>query len=167
MLRCPDSSRKLNEQVCPNCGARGNFKNHGYYKRSLVKLILGFVVDYFITIKRVRCCSCGKTHALIPIDVVPYCHHSITLVTQIFHLRFVQGHTIKRICEQLKLSESSYWRIYHRSANRLFMIASLLAASQMHLKKGSKIALLVDIHLKIHKLKPFESGRLYPGYFDP
>jgi hypothetical protein len=164
MLRSPDALCKLNEQICPKCGARGSFTYHGQYRRSLVKLILSVCIEVSVSIKRLRCLSCKTTHAVIPFDVVPYCQHSTTLAAKVFYLRLTKGYCVWRVCLELGLSKATYYRIYHRSLNHLLMLTSAYK-SLTSLTKD--VSLLVAVHLKIHKTKPFESARLFPVYADP
>lgn len=50
------------------CGIRGLLIKHGYYSRS-IKLPEGLIK---LSILRVRCQSCKKTHAILPCYIVPY-----------------------------------------------------------------------------------------------
>lgn len=50
------------------CGRKGNLVKHSFYKRSF-KLITTIEE---IRVLRVKCKSCGKTHALLPEWIVPY-----------------------------------------------------------------------------------------------
>ena len=51
-----------------SCGAKGQFYMHGYYNRS-VKVPSGKIR---LSILRVKCKSCGKTHAILHPSIVPY-----------------------------------------------------------------------------------------------
>lgn len=57
---------------CPYCH-HASMVRHGYYTRYIN--ISGKHEE--ITILRIRCKTCGRTHAVIPSFVVPYLHHSI------------------------------------------------------------------------------------------
>ena len=50
------------------CRQKGNLIKHGYYKRSIK--FNGELIP--LRILRVRCKSCGKTHAILPDWIVPY-----------------------------------------------------------------------------------------------
>ena len=59
----------LNFSTCKcSCGATGRFVMHGYYKRS-IKIPLGKIA---LSILRVKCKSCGKTHAILHPSIIPY-----------------------------------------------------------------------------------------------
>lgn len=60
-------SINLSKCVC-SCGAHGRFYKHGYYVRS-VKNPNNKVQ---IAILRLKCKSCGKTHAILHPDLIPY-----------------------------------------------------------------------------------------------
>lgn len=84
---CSKKIKYLNQQIyndyifsldfttcsCP-CGATGRFDLHGYYERSLKtpseKIIL--------SILRIKCKSCNKTHAVLHPSIVPYSHITLT-----------------------------------------------------------------------------------------
>lgn len=57
--------------TCPCCNS-SNLITHGYYKRSVIFKLNNILSTKKITIKRVKCKECGHTHALIPMDIIPY-----------------------------------------------------------------------------------------------
>lgn len=166
MLRALDAECNLTHQICPNCGARGRFAPHGRYTRNLVKLILGIPVDTVLEVKRVRCLSCKVTHAIIPYDVVPYCQHSTTLSARLFELRHRRRYTVVEVCDELGISPTTFYRIHNRSLGRL--ITLVFASKGIVTISGlfKDTVKLVSAHLALHKIKPFESGRLSPAFFD-
>ena len=167
MLRALDAQCNLKNQICPKCGARGRFAPHGRYKRNLVTLIFDIPFDTIIEIKRVRCRSCKSTHAIIPFDVVPYCAHSTELSARLFELREYADYSIGMICEKLSLSVTTYYRIVKRSLGRLITLASVSTGTRLLRKLLKDVEELVASHLSLHRIKPFESGRLAPAFFDP
>lgn len=50
------------------CGRKSNLVKHGYYKRSIKSSMTSEKIKFL----RVKCTSCGKTHAILPEWVVPY-----------------------------------------------------------------------------------------------
>jgi len=50
------------------CGRKSNLVKHGYYKRSIKSSMTSEKIKFL----RVKCTSCGKTHAILPAWVVPY-----------------------------------------------------------------------------------------------
>lgn len=58
---------------CPSCNCPGCLVKHGYYKRTVT--IKG--IKHRINILRVKCKSCGKTHAILPDFIIPYFQTSL------------------------------------------------------------------------------------------
>jgi hypothetical protein len=58
---------------CPSCQCPGYLVKHGYYQRTII--ING--VKKSICILRIKCKSCGKTHAVLPDFIIPYLQTSI------------------------------------------------------------------------------------------
>lgn len=58
------------------CGSKGDLVKHGTYPRN-IKLSEGKLT---LKIQRVKCNSCGKTHAILPEWIIPY--SSVTLSDQ-------------------------------------------------------------------------------------
>lgn len=77
---------------CP-CGHVG-FHSHGTYDRS-VKLL---TIVLCLTIRRVRCPECGKTHALIPDCLIPW--SQIPLSITILLVRAENTEEINRILDE-------------------------------------------------------------------
>ena len=58
--------------VCPWCHAKNSFKKYGHYERNLSILVDDYVENYTVSVQRIICASCNKTHALLPNFIVPY-----------------------------------------------------------------------------------------------
>ena len=71
--------------VCPNCYSH-DICRWGFYHRNVVffsdESKSNFESD-IIKIQRVRCKSCGKTHALLPIGIIPYKQLTTEIVNEI------------------------------------------------------------------------------------
>ena len=59
---------------CPKCHAKSNFSIHGHYNRNLVIISKedNTCHEYYLSVTRAICNSCGSTHALLPDFIVPY-----------------------------------------------------------------------------------------------
>ena len=70
--------------TCPCCSS-SNIIRWGTYERNVIyfesdnKTLTSFV----LTIQRVRCKSCGKTHALLPFGIIPYKQFTDEVISQI------------------------------------------------------------------------------------
>lgn len=56
----------LTMEECPYCHSRDNCIFHGSYERNLIDFIRGKTVYHKISVTRVKCQSCGHTHAILP-----------------------------------------------------------------------------------------------------
>ena len=90
---------------CDKCGAIGNFKNHSCYERFLIQILK----TEKIRIQRVKCVSCGTTHALIPKDVIPYKQYSLSLVVLLFLIW--ADSSKKKDCENIAVPNTSKRRL--------------------------------------------------------
>lgn len=64
---------------CPCCGST-ELISHGYYKRNVIFESCNQLITKRITIKRVKCKNCKHTHALLPIDVIPYKQATFSII---------------------------------------------------------------------------------------
>ena len=117
MLRDCDPERKTSDKVCPKCGTAGNYSGHGSYKR------------WFddgsgarrVRVNRVKCLSCGKTHALIWHDMVPY-----KLRSEGFHLRsfrsWAEGMSMRLLMASTKVAKTSLRRMLSHVGSRISLM---------------------------------------------
>lgn len=62
---------------CPRCNQVG-FTVHGYYRRRVKRdYLANHETDNFLTVMRVACSECGRTHAILPDFIVPYSQLSL------------------------------------------------------------------------------------------
>ena len=96
--------------ACPRCMAVGRFRPHSPYRRGLEDLEGGRIVCGKVTIERVRCGSCGATHALIPPNVSPYRQRSVRLQGEIARAR-LSGGTVEAVGGAYGICPRSLYRI--------------------------------------------------------
>lgn len=78
--------------VCPNCKS-DKCMYYGSYTRNI-----GLLGEYCkIKIKRVRCKSCKRTHALIPQFIIPYFQNEITYILSIIKEVVVNKETVNNV----------------------------------------------------------------------
>ena len=65
-------SSNLSKYDCPKCGAKASMTRHAYYERNVISIINAVIIYTILKILRVKCTSCGSTHAILPGDIIPY-----------------------------------------------------------------------------------------------
>lgn len=93
-------------QECPSCGSRGNCVPHGKYTRSIIEYEAGKVVYRTVEIRRVRCGSCGHTHAVLPDHIVPYSTYSLLFILRVLAAYFLGLETVEELCGRYSISVS-------------------------------------------------------------
>lgn len=71
---------------CPNCHSHDLIR-WGYYERNVIFFSNNeFNIDSsIIKIQRIRCKSCGKTHALLPFGIIPYKQFTDEIISKILY----------------------------------------------------------------------------------
>lgn len=96
--------------VCPACSSRGNCAPHASYTRSLIDFEGGRVVYRRVEVKRVRCGSCGHTHALLPEHIVPYSTYSLLFILRVLAGYFLRLGTVEQLCRRYAISPSMLYQ---------------------------------------------------------
>ena len=78
---------------CKFCGYEGLMHRHGYYSRNV---ITKYTIER-INILRVKCPSCGKTHAILPSFLIPYYQYSLDFIFECLCLSFVLKNSYSKI----------------------------------------------------------------------
>ena len=95
---------------CPVCGSRGNYTVHGGYPRSLVDLEGGKVIYATITVQRVRCGSCGHTHAVLPDYIIPHTTYSLLFILRVLAIYFLGVRTVEELCRRFSITPSMLYQ---------------------------------------------------------
>jgi transposase len=110
-----DISLDHNAFVCPNCNAQGKVKNHGSYLRNYIYPDNDKSTCIKITVNRVRCTSCDKTHAVLPLTVVPNSVFSIMFIAVVMKDYLKRKFSsIESLATHYQISLSSIKRIIKR-----------------------------------------------------
>lgn len=96
--------------VCPACGSKGNCIPHAGYKRSLINFEGGKVVYGCVKIKRVRCASCGHTHAILPDYIIPYTTYNLLFILRVLCAHFLGSETVEQLCRRFSISSSMLYQ---------------------------------------------------------
>lgn len=78
---------------CKFCGYEGLMHRHGYYSRNVI-------TKYYIkkiSILRVKCPSCNKTHAVLPSFLIPYYQYSLDFIFECLYSSFVLRDSYSKI----------------------------------------------------------------------
>lgn len=119
MLRKTGPGGNLSGVPCPNCRCAGNFTGHGRYRRHLV--LVGETAS--LEVRRVRCASCGSTHAVLPEGVVPYRAHSEGFVLAVL-AEWASGSSNRQVRAKFGISESTRRRILSGARRRACALLS-------------------------------------------
>lgn len=102
-------TKDLTREICPSCGAHGKCLVHGHYQRWIIDFEGGKPHQEQVTITRVKCSSCGHTHALIPDLFIPYGQYSLTFVLHVLCQYFDHQKTAD-ICARFMITVSMLYR---------------------------------------------------------
>lgn len=145
---------------CPSCEVTGNWASHGSYTRHLVTQNN----EELISIQRMKCLSCGHTHALLPPEVVPYRHFSLTFLIDVCKARVSDGAPVKDVCKRFSIGTTTLYRIIHAASKMVGVLVganlSSPKASSIFVKAASNHLSLVSDCLALLNRMPFESVRL-------
>lgn len=101
---------KPHKTPCPHCGAKQAYwKCHATYKRYLITIENGTIITNIITITRVRCLSCKRTHALLPNVLIPHSSYSLPFVLEVLNHFFNKVQTISELCERYQISHATMY----------------------------------------------------------
>jgi len=126
---------------CSNCGYAGNLHRHASYQRTVICRY----ITTRITIQRVICPDCGKTHALIPSDLIPYFQHTLE--------------TILKLLELIKIKKQSYSKII--KSFREFNLSFSLGHVSLYVKRFKTNMCKIEYYFRVYNnifLEPTGSG---------
>ena len=62
-----------------------------------------------LRVLRVKCTSCGHTHALLPEMLIPYSSYSLRFILTVLENYFLHIHPVEVICETYQISHSTLY----------------------------------------------------------
>lgn len=92
--------------ISPSCGSLGNSGRHGRYTRSVIDYEKGRVVYRKMEVERVRCGSCGHTHAILPDEIIPYSTYSLRFILRVLAAYYLGSKTVEELCRRYSISVS-------------------------------------------------------------
>ncbi len=96
--------------VCPCCGARGRCAIHAYYDRHIIDYCGGKRTKASLCVLRLKCSSCGHTHAVLPDVIIPYDSYGLLFILQVLAEYFLFHTPIERLCEKFGLSRVLFYK---------------------------------------------------------
>ena len=85
------------KEACPHCGASGKCSEHDSYCRTVIDFVSDEVCLRRFWVRRVKCSSCGHTHAILFDPVIPYLRYSLIFVLRVLYAHFCQGWSLSSI----------------------------------------------------------------------
>lgn len=89
---------------CRQCGYSGNLHRHACYFRTVICK----EITARVRIQRVKCPDCGKTHAIIPSDLIPYYQHTLSTILDLLELIKVNKHSYSMVVNRFKKFNPSF-----------------------------------------------------------
>lgn len=77
----------LEQMCCSRCGCIGQLSPHAYYRRAVKKA--GSQLS--LTVKRLKCSNCKRTHAVVPSYIIPYSRVTLGEQMQILCQSILKG----------------------------------------------------------------------------
>lgn len=101
-------SEFLKSPICSSCG-KNELVYLCEYERYVVDWQNGKKVDIRIRTFRYQC-SCGKTHVILPVTVIPYTIHSMNFIIHVLSDYHSHRMTVVQICEKYGISAPTLYR---------------------------------------------------------
>lgn len=120
---------------CPNPGCRAKqhpMRRHARYERSLVlwDADAGRLKEEHMDILRLKCCSCGSTHAVLTMDIIPFFAYSSQAFLALLFLCMAEKSSVPRTSEKADVSFQLLYRfllIFHEYAEKLILFLRMEA----------------------------------------
>lgn len=96
-------------QVCPYCNSKEQMIPHDTYSRYMITIKGNRIESVLLRIPRVKCTSCGHTHAVLPEMLIPYSSYSLRFVLTVLKDYFLHVHTVGQICEAYQIAHSTLY----------------------------------------------------------
>lgn len=104
---------RIQDCVCPICGALHTCSAHASYERYLISFESGEPVYYHITVPRVICESCGHTHAILPEIIIPYGSYSVLFILTVLRDYYIRSGSIQELCDKYQIAVSTLYLWKH------------------------------------------------------
>ena len=95
--------------VCPYCNSKERMIPHDMYSRYMITIKGNRIESVLLRIPRVKCTSCGHTHAVLPEMLIPYSSCSLRFVLTVLKDYFLHVHTVEQICKIYQIAHSTLY----------------------------------------------------------
>ena len=152
---------------CPVCGAKHHLIRHGSYERYLIFPGDDAVLECpCMTVLRLKCTSCGSTHAVLPMDIIPFHQFSVQGVLIVLLSAVSAGSSVLKTARQMDISDQlayTFLALYRRyDASILLMLKKLgIWESAAPLCTSVSIAFLTE------SPTPFPQMQFFQEHFRP
>lgn len=144
---------------CPKCGVYGDWNRHGSYQRYFSIFEEEQIKTKQMEILRLKCMSCGSTHAILAYDIIPYRIFSLSLFLEIMMKIYGSNLSIWTLCNTTEFSYQTL-RYMLRAFVHLIRRAYLLFW-RMWLWDGEEILDNADIIAILNRIEKSELQRRY------
>ena len=121
----------VKDHKCPYCNRKNALINYGHYNRNVSFLCKNEIKNFYVSIQRVRCKSCKRTHALLPCFIIPY------VIMASFSIAKIVANTAQKsayqICKLFSLSHQIIYT-YMRLVLIFFMDFKILNNNKEYIK---------------------------------
>ena len=97
-------------ESCPYCGSYGCCVSFASYERYVLDFLNGCPVCKTVRIPRVRCGSCGRTHAILTDSLIPYRSYSLFFILHVIGEYLLHLRTIEKLCDRFGITHSMLYR---------------------------------------------------------
>jgi len=146
---------------CPSCNSKNSLIRHGVYNRNICIFIENAFVESKISVLRLRCTSCGTTHAILPSDTIPYCFFSFPCVIATLNQYYLEEIPVKAISNKFSLS---YQMIYIFLSKFLLKLLECISFLRVYLSSALSFNTSPSTVLRVIK-KTFEPRDFLKHYF--
>lgn len=114
---------RIEDCVCPTCGAKHACCPHDSYGRYLISYESGEPVYYHVNVPRVICESCGHTHAILPEIIIPYGSYSILFILIVLRDYYTHSGSIQELCDKYQIAVSTVylWKLLFQKHKKLWL----------------------------------------------
>ena len=95
---------------CNHCHCRGECVRHAYYTRQYVLEPHDLEEGTRIRILRVKCKHCGRTHAILPEEIVPYQKYTLSFIGTALDRHYTSGQTVEAVCDAMEIEPVLLYR---------------------------------------------------------